>query len=88
MEAARPSLTPRHTNLEEAYDAVRLCSTTAAATPTPRCPLSSATSPAYRRVREIVQLRVDWFDGANLLGRVDAAVMTRVDAALRVVQDL
>ncbi|MEW2079343.1 hypothetical protein ACH4FA_37020 [Streptomyces sp. NPDC017966] len=36
----------------------------------------------------IVQLRVDWFDGANLLGRVDAAVMTRVDAALRVVQDL
>lgn len=60
MEAARPSLTPRHTNLEEAYDAVRLCSTTAAATPTPRCPLSSATSPAYRRVREIVQLRVDW----------------------------
>ncbi|MDX3367720.1 MULTISPECIES: hypothetical protein [Streptomyces] len=50
--------------------------------------MSSATSPAYRRVREIVQLRVDWFDGANHLGRVDAAVMTRVDAALRVVQDL
>ncbi|MFJ3043474.1 hypothetical protein [Streptomyces tendae] len=35
-----------------------------------------------------VQLRVDRFDGAKLLGPVDAAVMIRVDAALRAVQDL
>ncbi|MDX3319807.1 hypothetical protein PV415_23160 [Streptomyces sp. ME03-5684b] len=36
----------------------------------------------------IVQLRVDRFDGAKLIGPVDAAAMTRVDAALRAVQDL
>ncbi|MER6847048.1 hypothetical protein AB0A81_26570 [Streptomyces flaveolus] len=36
----------------------------------------------------IVQLRLDRFDGAKLLGPVDAAVMARVDAALRAVQDL
>jgi mRNA interferase MazF len=30
----------------------------------------------------------DRFDGAKLLGPVDAAVMARVDAALRAVQDL
>ncbi|MFC8224073.1 hypothetical protein ACFUTY_38640 [Streptomyces sp. NPDC057362] len=36
----------------------------------------------------IVQLRTDRFDGAKLLGPVDAAAMTRVDAALRAVQDL
>ncbi|MEV0693066.1 hypothetical protein [Streptomyces sp. NPDC050388] len=36
----------------------------------------------------ITQLRVDRFDGAKLLGPVDAAAMTRVDAALRAVQDL
>ncbi|MFF9100023.1 hypothetical protein ACF1AU_05445 [Streptomyces rubrogriseus] len=36
----------------------------------------------------IVQLRVDRFDGAKLLGPVDAAAMARVDAALRAVQDL
>ncbi|MFD8489458.1 hypothetical protein [Streptomyces sp. NPDC059712] len=36
----------------------------------------------------IVQLRLDRFDGAKLLGPVDAAAMTRVDAALRAVQDL
>ncbi|MDX3372245.1 hypothetical protein PV387_40775 [Streptomyces sp. ME02-6987-2C] len=36
----------------------------------------------------IVQLRVDRFDGAKLLGPVDAAAMIRVDAALRAVQDL
>ncbi|MBL3671699.1 hypothetical protein JL475_38800 [Streptomyces sp. M2CJ-2] len=36
----------------------------------------------------ITQMRVDRFDGAKLLGPVDAAAMTRVDAALRAVQDL
>ncbi|WP_226487666.1 hypothetical protein [Streptomyces parvulus] len=36
----------------------------------------------------IVQLRLDRFDGAKLLGPVDTAAMTRVDAALRAVQDL
>ncbi|MFJ3213507.1 hypothetical protein [Streptomyces flaveolus] len=36
----------------------------------------------------IVQLRTDRFDGAKLLGPVDAGAMTRVDAALRAVQDL
>ncbi|WP_399135958.1 hypothetical protein Q3A86_00165 [Streptomyces sp. NBUA17] len=36
----------------------------------------------------IVQLRVDRFDGAKLLGLVDPAAMARVDAALRAVQDL
>jgi mRNA interferase MazF len=36
----------------------------------------------------IVQLRLDRFDGAKLLGPVDTAVMARVDAALRAVQDL
>ncbi|MEV5249889.1 hypothetical protein [Streptomyces werraensis] len=36
----------------------------------------------------IVQLRLDRFDGAKLLGPVDAAAMARVDAALRAVQDL
>ncbi|MBQ0887864.1 hypothetical protein KBZ94_23550 [Streptomyces sp. RM72] len=36
----------------------------------------------------ITQLRVDRFDGAKLLGPVDAAAMARVDAALRAVQDL
>ncbi|MFC8412639.1 MULTISPECIES: hypothetical protein [Streptomyces] len=36
----------------------------------------------------IAQLRVDRFDGAKLIGPVDAADMTRVDAALRAVQDL
>ncbi|MFE9292014.1 hypothetical protein [Streptomyces olivaceus] len=36
----------------------------------------------------IVQLRVDRFDGAKLLGPVDVAAMARVDAALRAVQDL
>ncbi|MFH8533918.1 hypothetical protein ACH4GE_36560 [Streptomyces tendae] len=36
----------------------------------------------------IVQLRVERFDGAKLLGPVDTAAMTRVDAALRAVQDL
>jgi hypothetical protein len=46
------------------------------------------TPPAYRRGRQHRPAAVDWFDGANLLGRVDAAVMTRVDAALRVVQEL
>ncbi|MFF8097920.1 hypothetical protein [Streptomyces sp. NPDC016675] len=36
----------------------------------------------------IAQLRVDRFDGAKLLGPLDDAAMTRVDAALRAVQDL
>ncbi|MFF8883174.1 hypothetical protein [Streptomyces flaveolus] len=36
----------------------------------------------------LVQLRTNCFDGAKLLGPVDAAVMARVDAALRAVQDL
>ncbi|MFC8823032.1 hypothetical protein EF914_24770 [Streptomyces sp. WAC05458] len=36
----------------------------------------------------IAQLRLDRFDGAKLLGSVDAAAMARVDAALRAVQDL
>ncbi|MEU8810713.1 hypothetical protein ACN6LC_004648 [Streptomyces violaceoruber] len=36
----------------------------------------------------IVQLRVDRFDGAKLLGPVDAAAMARVGAALRAVLDL
>ncbi|MFJ5212844.1 MULTISPECIES: hypothetical protein [Streptomyces] len=36
----------------------------------------------------IAQLRVDRFDGGKLIGPVDAAAMTRVDAALRAVQDL
>ncbi|MFF9457308.1 hypothetical protein [Streptomyces flaveolus] len=36
----------------------------------------------------IVQLRMNCFDGAKLLGPVDAAAMARVDAALRAVQDL
>ncbi|MFF9458691.1 hypothetical protein [Streptomyces flaveolus] len=36
----------------------------------------------------IVQLRTNCFDGAKLLGPVDAAAMARVDAALRAVQDL
>ncbi|MEU1050741.1 hypothetical protein ABZ400_37210 [Streptomyces sp. NPDC005897] len=36
----------------------------------------------------IVQLRLARFDGAKLLGPVDAAAMARVDAALRAVLDL
>ncbi|MFF7987573.1 hypothetical protein ACFZDK_52440 [Streptomyces sp. NPDC007901] len=36
----------------------------------------------------IVQLRVNRFEGAKLLGPVDAAGMARVDQALRAVQDL
>ncbi|MEW2426333.1 hypothetical protein ACH4C6_34830 [Streptomyces sp. NPDC017943] len=36
----------------------------------------------------VAQLRVDRFDGAKLIGPVDAAAMVRVDAALRAVQDL
>ncbi|MEV0186494.1 hypothetical protein AB0I54_45960 [Streptomyces sp. NPDC050625] len=36
----------------------------------------------------ITQLRVDRFEGAKLLGPVDAAAMARVDQALRAVQDL
>ncbi|MEU3950058.1 hypothetical protein ACS0VI_29520 [Streptomyces sp. H28] len=36
----------------------------------------------------IVQLRTERFDGAKLIGPVDAAAMARVDAALRAVQDL
>ncbi|MFB7657892.1 MULTISPECIES: hypothetical protein [unclassified Streptomyces] len=36
----------------------------------------------------IVQLRVDRFDGAKLHGPVDTTTMARVDAALRAVQDL
>ncbi|WFB83779.1 MULTISPECIES: hypothetical protein [Streptomyces] len=36
----------------------------------------------------VVQLRVDRFEGAKLLGPVDPATMARVDAALRAVQDL
>ncbi|MFJ5901818.1 hypothetical protein ACIQFZ_42265 [Streptomyces sp. NPDC093064] len=36
----------------------------------------------------ITQLRVNRFEGAKLLGPVDAAVMARVDQALRAVQDL
>ncbi|MFH9439074.1 hypothetical protein [Streptomyces rochei] len=36
----------------------------------------------------IATLRLDRFDGAKLLGPVDAAAMARVDAALRAVQDL
>lgn len=36
----------------------------------------------------IVQLRVNRFEGAKLLGPVDAAAMARVDQALRAVQDL
>ncbi|MFF0747334.1 hypothetical protein ACFYVL_43845 [Streptomyces sp. NPDC004111] len=34
------------------------------------------------------QLRAARFEGAALIGSVDAAVMTRVDAALRAVLDL
>ncbi|WP_432041044.1 hypothetical protein [Streptomyces chartreusis] len=36
----------------------------------------------------IVQLRVNRFEGAKLLGPVDASAMARVDQALRAVQDL
>ncbi|MFB7739914.1 hypothetical protein ACFC08_37415 [Streptomyces sp. NPDC056112] len=36
----------------------------------------------------ITQLRVNRFDGAKLLGPVDATAMARVDQALRAVQDL
>ncbi|MFE2462978.1 hypothetical protein [Streptomyces sp. NPDC059402] len=36
----------------------------------------------------IVQLRLDRFDGAKLLGPVEAAAMARVDAARRAVLDL
>ncbi|CAM5320057.1 Type II toxin-antitoxin system PemK/MazF family toxin OS=Streptomyces tendae OX=1932 GN=F3L20_32645 PE=4 SV=1 [Streptomyces tendae] len=36
----------------------------------------------------IVQLRLDRFDGSKLLGPVGTAAMARVDAALRAVQDL
>lgn len=36
----------------------------------------------------IVQLRVNRFEGAKLLGSVDPAAMARVDQALRAVQDL
>lgn len=36
----------------------------------------------------IVQLRINRFEGAKLLGPVDAAAMARVDQALRAVQDL
>ncbi|MFB6959264.1 hypothetical protein ACFCYB_20125 [Streptomyces sp. NPDC056309] len=36
----------------------------------------------------ITQLRVNRFEGAKLLGPVDAAAMARVDQALRAVQDL
>ncbi|MFF7603614.1 hypothetical protein [Streptomyces parvulus] len=35
----------------------------------------------------IVQLRLDRFDGAKLLSPVGTAAMSRVDAALRAVQD-
>ncbi|MFD3715962.1 hypothetical protein [Streptomyces sp. NPDC058677] len=36
----------------------------------------------------IVQLRVNRFEGAKLLGPVDPSAMARVDQALRAVQDL
>ncbi|MET9088419.1 hypothetical protein ABZX77_42155 [Streptomyces sp. NPDC004237] len=36
----------------------------------------------------IVQLRTNRFEGAKLVGPVDAAAMARVDQALRAVQDL
>ncbi|MET7320285.1 hypothetical protein [Streptomyces sp. NPDC005549] len=36
----------------------------------------------------IVQLRLDRFDGAKLFGPVDAEAMVRADAALRAVLDL
>ncbi|MEW2305874.1 hypothetical protein AB0958_38955 [Streptomyces sp. NPDC006655] len=36
----------------------------------------------------IVQLRINRFEGAKLLGPVDVAAMARVDQALRAVQDL
>ncbi|MGW3956023.1 hypothetical protein ACWEKM_35110 [Streptomyces sp. NPDC004752] len=36
----------------------------------------------------ITQLRVNRFEGAKLVGPVDAAAMARVDQALRAVQDL
>jgi mRNA interferase MazF len=36
----------------------------------------------------IVQLRLNRFEGAKLLGPVDRAAMARVDQALRAVQDL
>ncbi|UAX58512.1 hypothetical protein K5X85_36025 (plasmid) [Streptomyces sp. A144] len=36
----------------------------------------------------IAQLRVDRFDGAKVIGPVDAAAMARADAAPRAVQDL
>ncbi|CAM5510390.1 hypothetical protein STENM223S_03101 [Streptomyces tendae] len=36
----------------------------------------------------IAQLHLDRFDGAKLVGPVDTAAMTRVDAVLRAVQDL
>ncbi|MEU3343107.1 hypothetical protein [Streptomyces sp. NPDC006668] len=36
----------------------------------------------------IVQLRVNRFEGAKLLGPIDASAMARVDQALRAVQDL
>ncbi|WP_316784591.1 hypothetical protein [Streptomyces sasae] len=36
----------------------------------------------------ITQMRLNRFEGAKLLGPVDAAAMSRVDQALRAVQDL
>jgi mRNA interferase MazF len=48
----------------------------------------AAPQPCTAFAVNIVQLRTDRFDGAKLLGPVDAAVMARVDAALRAVQDL
>ncbi|WP_240798830.1 hypothetical protein [Streptomyces sp. H23] len=35
----------------------------------------------------VAQVRIDRFDSAGLLGPVDAAATTRVDAALRAVQN-
>ncbi|MFJ9201044.1 hypothetical protein [Streptomyces flaveolus] len=37
---------------------------------------------------DLVQLRLDLFDGAKVLGPVDAAAMARVDAVPAAVQDL
>ncbi|MEU3902169.1 hypothetical protein [Streptomyces sp. NPDC045251] len=47
-----------------------------------------ASLPCTAVAVNIVQLRTERFDGAKLIGPVDAAAMARVDAALRAVQDL
>ncbi|MFF6815776.1 hypothetical protein ACFZAG_38900 [Streptomyces sp. NPDC012403] len=78
------------TGLEEAYGAVLaiMLHDSGRYPDTAMSVVIGAPFPCTAVAVNIVQLRVDRFDGAKLLGPVDTAAMARVDAALRAVQDL